>query len=131
MSADPFAAYRVDLEKVERGVWHTHPATGDRFLVARMGNVAHTRFLEAKRAEKEARGEAHTDDQWNAVVREALATTILLGWELVSDADYEYTPERAISMVHDPEQMDLVAWIRMRSLEAASYRKAAQQALGN
>lgn len=113
-----FDAFRTDPKKVAEGVWIEHPDTKDRFLVRRRWCPEHCRaYLQAqhdyerdhgKDAAATPAGQAHID----AV---AMATGVIVGWELPGQPGLPYDPAAMAAALYDPQLAELRTWLAVHT----------------
>jgi hypothetical protein len=122
---------KVDPQRQTEGVWFDW-SQGVRLKIARLGNPAFDARVREIIEEAKEKGE---EPDTETATLEAIAKTILLGWEGIEGEDDEpwtYTPERSLELLSDDGMRDLYKFVLVKSSESAHYRfRADREALGN
>ena len=127
-----FDAFRTDPRKVAEGVWIEHPDTKDRFLVRRRWCPEHCRaYLQAQQDYEREHGKdsGSTPDAQSRIDAVAMATGVILGWELPRNPGLAYDPASMAAALNDPQLADLRMWITVHTELRGNFRPDA--ALGN
>jgi hypothetical protein len=127
---------RTDPDKESSGVWVTYEDDIE-LKLARMNNPAFDKFLETRQGPNlgKFRKQKQTDAEQDALIKDAVAATILLDWKGIEDEDGKLVPfskEKASELVKDPSLRDFYRFILIESSNAMNFRKAVlKEALGN
>lgn len=124
-----FRAYRTSTKLEQEGVWETLPEYGNAaVLVARWENKAHVAFLRAerKRLAAELRTEDLPDDVEQDLQARAIARHILVNWRDVEEQG-DYTVEKSLDVLLDPEHHDLLDRIFRLSRDRDRYLKEREE----
>lgn len=117
--------FASDSDKETKGVWHELDQ-GGRLLVARMNNSNYNRVLRAKLApfKQAIRTETLSEGTATKCHIEAMAETILLNWEGLTDsgAELPYTRENAIKLLSAPHLKDFRTMVERLAEDATFYR---------
>jgi len=125
---------RVDPAIAESGTWVDFDL-GIRLRIAQMPNPAFEREMRRlgrpyMRQIKTARLEdAAANPILERITVEAIAKTVLVGWEHLEDDDgpVPYSPEKALEYLSDPAYGELLRFVRAVASEAAYFRAEAQK----
>lgn len=127
-----FDSLRVDPKKVAEGVWIQHPETKDRFLTRRRWCPEHSRaWLQAKEdyEKQHGKGSSDTTEGQAFIDAAAMATGVIIGWELASDPSRPYDPAAMAAALHDPQLDDVRVWFLIHTEMRHNFRPGA--AAGN
>lgn len=120
-----FSEIETDTQKEIDGVWRPYK-DGSELLIARIGNEKYRSLL--RRKVKSNRAVLDNEDDLadkvgEAVVLEAISSTILLGWKgiNVNGAEYPYTPENALKLLKASREFREA--VRNYADDAEAYRK--------
>lgn len=126
------SALRTDPDKEISGIWVDY-VDGIRFRIARMNNAAYEKFVANKQSTNPTIFTLKSQDPEfrNSVVCEAVANTVLLGWEnLTADdgSEIPYTAAKALEIISNPEYRDVYNFILVQASNAANYKRAVLEA---
>jgi len=119
------SSVRTNVEKAEKGVWTEYE--GIRLLVARYNNAAHKRAIAEGSKPHLERIRAGDSDLNLTIQREAMAGTVLLGWDKLEDDDGKPIPfsqEKALEILKDPRLADLHEHVMAQAMAQRNFREA-------
>jgi hypothetical protein len=123
-----FNALRQDPDKIESGVWITHPETGDQLRVRPMLCAEHAKaYLELLQEFKDENGEdaKPTDEQEREMDAKATATGLICDWKLAEQPDLEYDAALMAAALLDPELVEFQTWFRIAANDKGMFRPEA------
>ena len=125
------SSLRIDSGKDVEGVW-TKYAAGIKLKIARLGNPNYRAYMRkiGRPHKAQMRHGLMDDDLIETLSKEALAHTVLLDWDNVEDdngAPIQYTPEKGLAVLEDPEYADLYSFVVDFANSAENYRSQAIQ----
>jgi hypothetical protein len=125
------SSFRIDAKKVNSGVLCEY-ADGVKFLVARKPNDAFEQMMEDLVQPHLASIRAGTFDKKldQQITKEAVAKTVLLGWENLTDDEGQpipYTPEKALEILNDPAYADIYRFILTMASSQQLFRVKEQE----
>ncbi len=125
------SALRSDSRKETEGVW-VEWEHGVSLLIARLNNAgfqSRVRVLTAKHT-KAIRAGTFPDEEMEDISRTAMAHHVLLGWKNIEDdegGDLEYSQEKALELLSDPDLRDLYQFVLTQANERDLYRREVQE----
>jgi hypothetical protein len=124
---------RIDPDRASKGVWFDWDH-GVRFLIARIGNPNFDERLRELIEADQAAGKSAPEAQEAATIQ-AVAETLLLGWEGLDDDNgkpLKWTAKRSHELLADPALQDIYKFVVLKASETARFRAEADaEALGN
>ncbi|MFY9345579.1 MAG: hypothetical protein WAT39_24020 [Planctomycetota bacterium] len=127
-----FDALRVDPKKAADGVWIPPLPNGDRLKVRRFTSPEHARaYLQAAADYKAKHGEKaiETADGQANVEAVAMATGLIIGWEIKNQPDLPYDPAAMAAALVDPELADVRRHVVIHTSDTEPFRP--DEAVGN
>lgn len=119
----------IDKKAEVDGIWMDY--LGVSLCVARQNNPQFLKSLKAHAAKHGKRPfHALPKDKQNAVVKQAIADSILVGWEglIIGGEEIPYTAENAFELItNDPECLNAITTF---SMDLANYVVAAEEETG-
>lgn len=124
----PFAALKVDPQKVADGVWIRHPEADDQLCVRRLWCAQHLRAIEQAAIDYEAqngKGSAQTAEGNKHCEAVGLATGVITNWRLKGDPTRPYDAAAMAALLVEPGFDDLKAWVMLEASKRGNFRPAA------
>lgn len=111
---------RIDPVKAAKGTWFDYEDDGIRLLIANIPNQAYEKFLQDRQMSRLKKGKVSTEER-EKLIEEAMANTVLLGWENIDDTPYSV--EKALSLLRDPELRHFKQFVFGRAIDDENYKK--------
>ena len=122
-------SHRTDETKQLGGIWKEHP-NGGSFLIARAGNDRATEYNRELRRPYKGKRRGVPERVQVEIGRKVAARCILLGWKDLENDDgseWEYSEEKAMVIMVDPEFQDLALWVIQEADTIENYEREAQE----
>ena len=121
------SSLKSDHKKETEGVW-VEWEHGVSLLVARLNNPGFQAFVRkaTKERTKDIRSGSFSDGEMERVSIEAMGHHVLLGWKNIESDDgepLEWTAERAVELLSDPDLRDLYQFVLTQANERELYRR--------
>jgi hypothetical protein len=121
------SAIKIDSIKDVEGIW-TDYSLGIKLKIARLGNPAYREYMRkiGKPHQVQISQNVLDDTTIEELSREAIAHTVLVGWENIDDDDdkpIKYSAETATAMLKDPECGELFNFVVAFADRSENFRK--------
>jgi hypothetical protein len=117
---------KSDATAENNGVW-VEWEYGVKLLIARSGNKNFDSFMQRVSPDVlEKMRNSDDPEHTEAMLKKAIAKTILLGWKNIDDDDgnpLKYSAKRALEFLEDDGFRDLYKFVLIQSNEQANYRR--------